>query len=63
MDINRAVRLGKVVEDKDRPLLVTLKEEDKKRELFHNLSKIRDAGTPFNKVTVTHDLTKKQNKN
>ena len=59
-DINRTVRLGKVVEDKDRPLLIMLKEEDKKRELFQNLNKIRDARTPFIKVIVTHDLTKKQ---
>ena len=32
----------------------------KKCEVFQNLSKLWDAGTPFNKVIITHDLTKKQ---
>ena len=50
----------KLNEEKDRPLLITLKEEEKKRQLFQNLNKIRDAGEPFNKVIITHDLTKKQ---
>ena len=58
--IERAIRLGKITEDKDRPLLITLKEESKKREVFQNLNKLRDAGAPFNKVIITHDLTKKQ---
>ena len=52
--------MGKLNKEKDRPLLITLKEEEKKRELFQNLNKIRDAGEPFNKVIITHDLTKKQ---
>ena len=58
--ISRAIRLGKLNEEKDQPLLITLKEEEKKRQLFQNLNKIRDAGEPFNKVIITHDLTKKQ---
>ena len=58
--IERAIRLGKVTEDKDRPLLITLKDENKKREVFQNLNKLRYAGAPFNKVIITHDLTKKQ---
>ena len=28
--------------------------------MFQNLNKIRTAGAPFNKVRVTHDLTRKQ---
>ena len=56
-EISKAIRLGK---EKDRPLLITLKREEIKRELFKNLNKIRDAEEPFNKVTITHDLTKKQ---
>ena len=52
--------MGKLNEEKDRPLLITLKEEEKKRQLFQNLNKIRDAGEPFSKVIITHDLTKKQ---
>ena len=58
--ISKAIRLGKINEEKDPPLLITLKEEAKKRELFQNLNKIRDAGEPFNKVIITYDLTKKQ---
>ena len=48
--ISKVIRLGKINEEKKRPLLITLKEEAKKRELFQNLNKIRDAGEPFNKV-------------
>ena len=59
-DISKIIRLGKVTEDKERPLLITISEEIKKREIFRNLNKIRDAGSPFNKVTITHDMTKKQ---
>ena len=58
--ISKAIRLGKLNEEKDRPLLITLKEEEKKIKLFQNLNNIRDAGEPFNKVIITHDLTKKQ---
>ena len=57
-DISKIIRLGKVTEDKERPLLITISEEIKKREIFRNLNKIRDAGSPFNKVTITHDMTK-----
>lgn len=58
--IDRAIRLGKATEGKDRPLLVSLKEENKKREIFQNLNKIRESGAPFNKINISHDLTKKQ---
>ena len=56
----KAIRLSKVSDDKERPLLITLKEENKKREIFQNLNKICEAGDPLDKVTVTHDLTVKQ---
>ena len=58
--ISRAIQLGKLNEEKDQRLLITLKGEERKRQLFQNLNKIRDAGEPFNKVIITHDLTKKQ---
>ena len=58
--LEKAIRLGKVSDDKERPLLITLKEENKKREIFQNLNKIHEAGDPFDKITVTHDLTVKQ---
>ena len=58
-DITRAIQLGKITEGKDRPLLIIIKEETMKRDLFQNLSKLREAEAPFNKVIFTHDLTKK----
>ena len=53
-------RVKSVLRIQDRPLLITLKEEAKKRELFQNLIKIRDAGELFSREIITHDLTKKQ---
>ena len=32
-------------------------------EIFQNLIKIREAGVPFDKITVTHDLTMEQKEN
>ena len=58
----KAIKLGKISDDKERPMLITLKEENNQREIFQNLNKIREAGAPFDKVTVAHDLTTKQKK-
>ena len=58
--LEKIIRLGKITEDKDRPLFITLKEEAKKREIFHNLNKLREAGSPLENVIITHDLTQKQ---
>ena len=58
--LEKVIRLGKITEDKDRPLLITLKEETKKREIFQNLNKLREAGGPLENVIITHDLTPKQ---
>ena len=54
------IRLGKAMDDKHQPLLITLKEEDKKRDIFQNLNKIRESEVPFNNINIAHDLTKKQ---
>ena len=59
-DVRRAVRLGKATENNERLLLIAMDEETKKREIFLNLNKIRDAERPFNKVVMTHDLTVRQ---
>ena len=58
--IERIIRLGKATDDKHRPLLISLKEEDRKRDIFQNLNKIRESEIPFNKISIAHDLTKKQ---
>ena len=56
----RAIGLGKVIEDKEIPHLITVKEESMTQEVFQNLNKLQDVGVQFNKVIITHDLTKKQ---
>ena len=61
--IERAIRLGKTTDDKQRPLLISLKEESKKREIFQNLNKIRESEAPFNKINIGHDLKKSRKKN
>ena len=58
--LEKIIRLGKITEDKDRPLLITLKEETKKREIFQNLNKLREVGSPLQNVIIMHDLTLKQ---
>ena len=58
--ISKAIRQGKINEEKDWLLLITLNQDAKKRKLFQNLNKIRDPEEPFSKVIITHDLTKKQ---
>ena len=42
--IDRAINHWKATKDKERPLLIALKEETKKCEIFQNLNKMRDAG-------------------
>ena len=59
-DVRKAVRLGKATQNNERPLLITMDAETKKREIFLNSNKIRDAERPFAKVIMTHDLTVKQ---
>ena len=58
--IERAIRLGKITDDKQQPLLISLKDESKKQEIFQNLDKIRESEAPFNNINIAHDLTKKQ---
>ena len=58
--IECAVRLGKTTDDKQRPLLISLKDKSKKQEIFQNFNKIRESEAPFNKINIAHDLTKKQ---
>ena len=55
--VGEVIRLGKFDENKKRPMLISIKTEDKKRELFQNLHKLRRTG---DNISVMHDLTKKQ---
>ena len=56
-DIVKSMRLGKYDQMKKRPILIAVKTEEKKKEIFQNLHKLRNAP---NNISVAHDLTKKQ---
>ena len=43
------IRLGKAIGDKHQPLLISLKEEDKKQYIFQNLNKIKNQKFPSTK--------------
>ena len=53
-------RLGKRSPNKPRPLLVEFKDEEKKTNLMSNLSNLSKAPDAIKKISVQHDLTKKQ---
>ena len=55
--VGKVIRLGKFDETKKRPILLSIKTEEKKKELFQNLHKLRRAK---DNISVTHDLTRKQ---
>ena len=42
---------------KKRPMMITIKTEEKKKEIFQNLQKLRRS---VENITIIHDLTKKQ---
>ena len=54
------IRLGKAMDDKHWPLLISLKKEDKNEIYSRILTKKRESEIPFNKINIVHDLTKKQ---
>ena len=56
-DIGKSMHLGKYDQTKKRPILIAIKTEDKKMEIFQNLHKLRRSPT---NISVAHDLTRKQ---
>ena len=57
----RAIRLGKKPNaDKPRPLLIEIINDDKKKALFKNLSKLQNAPEKYRSVSIQNDLTQKQ---
>ena len=52
----------KVTQGKEKPLLIILKEETQKKELFKNLNNTRNAERPLNRANISHDLTRQQRK-
>ncbi len=59
-DLVNIKRLGKVNPNKPRPLLVEFKDEEKKRALMNNLVNLSKAPESLKRISVQHDLTKKQ---
>ena len=51
--------MGKYTESKKRPAIITIRREEKKKEIFQNLQKLRRY---VENITITHDLTQKQRK-
>lgn len=58
-DVAKVIRMGKYTESKKRPVIITIKREEKKKEIFQNLQKLRRY---VENITITHDLTQKQRK-
>ena len=56
-NVVKVIRMGKFIEGKKRPVIITISSEEKKREIFKNLHKLRRSK---DNVTVTHDLTVQQ---
>jgi len=63
-DIKKLVRLGKIVDTgKSRPLLLQFGCRLSKSLVIDSLFRLKNIHTKFNKITVSHDRTKKKKKN
>ena len=56
--LTKCTRLGKAEKDKDRPLLLSFRETSHKENFMDNLKSLK--GTQYQRISVVHDLTKKQ---
>ncbi len=59
-EIEKCYRLGKVENNKTRPLLIKLKDEEKKKKLFLSLQTLREHKGKYENVKIGHDMTKTQ---
>ena len=57
-DVAKTMRLGPKDKSTKRPLLIQFKQRSTKNAVMERLSKLSKAPTPFNKVGVSHDLTR-----
>lgn len=57
-DLTKVIRLGKRVDNKDRPLLIQCKEKSLKNAIMESLFKLKNAESKFKDISVTHDMTK-----
>ena len=53
-NVAKVIRMGKYTEGKKRPIIITIGTEEKKREIFKHLHKLRRS---TDNITITHDLT------
>jgi len=56
-DVAKTYRLGKKETDKTRPLLIKLKDMEKKLQVMKNLKKLKNAHECYKSISVAHDLT------
>ena len=56
-DVAKVIHMGKYAISKKRPIIIIIKTEEKKKEIFQNLQKLRRS---VDNITITHYLTKKQ---
>ena len=59
-DVVKIIRLGKRDANKPRPMLVEFKDEEKKTNIMKNLVNLGKAPEHLRRISVHHDLTKKQ---
>ena len=55
--------IGKVTDDKQWPLLISLKDESKKLDIFQNLNNVRESEAHSTKIIIGYDLKKIRKKN
>ena len=55
-DVAKVICMEKFTESKKRLVIMTIKTEEKKKEIFKNLQKLRRSDE---NITITHDLTQK----
>ena len=56
-NVVKVIQMGKYMEGKKRPVIIAISSEEKKREIFKSLHKLRKS---TDNVTITHDLTVQQ---
>jgi hypothetical protein len=59
-DLKRVIRLGKKEDAKDRPVLIEFRTSGIKNRVMESLSKLRDATEEYKKLSLVHDMTKKE---
>ena len=59
-EVEKGQRLGTKVENKDRTLLIRFENTDIKKDLFKNLSSLKNSEEPYSKIQIIHDLTPRE---